>query len=77
MAHENKINIGHGVGDPGYGREVVDGLNESDKRFWTMLMTTLKLPSITGLETQIPTNTSTVNNDMSLSQEFQKHLFHP
>ena len=77
MAHANNITIDHGVGDPGYGREVVDDLNESDKRFWTMLMTTLKLPSTTGLKKQIPTNTSTVNNDMSLSQEFQKHLFHP
>ena len=77
MAHANNITIGHGVGDPGHVTEVVDGLNESDKRFWTMLMNTVKLPSTTGLEKKIQTNRSTLNNDMSLSQEFQKHLFHP
>ena len=35
--------IDHGVGAPGYGREVVDGFNATYKLFLSMLTTTVQL----------------------------------
>ena len=39
-------------------------------------MVTVQLPGTTGSETQTSMNTSTINNNTSLAQEFQKHLSH-
>ena len=39
-----KVLIDRGVGAPVYGREVVDGLNATDKSFLSMIMTTVQLP---------------------------------
>ena len=45
FAHAYKIIIDYGVGASAHDREVVDGLNATNKRCCTMLMETVKLPS--------------------------------
>ena len=44
LAHACNIIIDRGVGAPGHGREVVDVLNATDKKYISMLMTTVQLP---------------------------------
>ena len=41
LAHTYNIIIDHGVGAPGHGRKVVDGLNDIYNFFLTMLTTTV------------------------------------
>ena len=43
LAHKYNFIIDRGIGSPVYGREVVDGLNTTDKSFLPMLTTTVKL----------------------------------
>ena len=44
LAHAYNIITDRVVGAQGHGREVSDGLNDTNKRFLLILMTTLKLP---------------------------------
>ena len=55
-------------------REVVDDLNITDKRFLFHLMQIFKPPSSKYYETQTAMKSATKNADVSLDQEFQKHL---
>ena len=45
LSHAYSILIDFCVGAPGQGKDVVDGLNATDKRFLTLLMTTVRLNS--------------------------------
>ena len=77
LEHAYNIIIGRGVGAPGHGREFVDGLNSTDKRFISMLMTTVQLPGASAYYSQMAMHTSTENTDTSLERESQKHLSDP
>ena len=44
LSHAYNIITDCGVGTPGYWREVVDGLNDTDKQCISMLTTTVKIP---------------------------------
>ena len=68
LAHAYNIIIDSGVGAPGNFREVVDGLNDTEKRFLSMLMTTLQLHGAAVYESQISMHTSTSNTDIILSR---------
>ena len=61
MSKAFNIIIDRGISAPGHGREVVDGLNTTDKSYL----------SLKGHCTII---TSTHNAYVNLAQEFQKHL---
>ena len=55
-----------GVVEPGHVRDVVDGLNVTNKMFISMLMTTVKLPGAAAYESYMVIHTSTANTDISL-----------
>ena len=44
LSHKYNITIGRGVVTPGHGKDIVYGLNATDKIFLTMLMTTVQIP---------------------------------
>ena len=67
LSHAYNIIIDHSVGALGPGIEVVNGLNATDKQFFSMLMNTVKLPSLVVYDTQMSMHTSTVNIDISLT----------
>ena len=50
LAHAYKIIVDHGAGGPGHDREVVYGLNATEKRFLSMLITTVKLTGTSSYE---------------------------
>ena len=43
LSHAYNIVINYGVGASGHGKYVVDGLNATEKKFLTMMMTTVQL----------------------------------
>ena len=65
------------MGSPGHIREVVYGLNTTEKIFISMLMTTVQLTGEASYESYTKWHTSTLNTDISLSGEFPKHLSDP
>ena len=66
-------NIDYGISAPGNEREVVYGLNDTDKRFIFHLMATDKIPGSRRFDTQMTVNTATQNTYVILAPEFQKH----
>ena len=55
-------------------REVVDGLNATDKNFIYYLMATVKISGSKGFDTKMLVNTATQNTDLSLAQKDRKTL---
>ena len=72
MAHAYNIIIDHGVGSPGHGRDVVDGLNYTETFFIYMIITIVQLPSTAAYETQLLMHKSTVNIDIIFARKFQQ-----
>ena len=68
------ITIDLGISAPGHDREVVDGMNATYKRFIFHLTATVKLYGSKRFNTPMIVHTATQNTDLSLAQEFQKHL---
>ena len=68
------IIIDCGVSAPRYRREVVDGLNTTKKTFPLKLMANVQLSVSKGYDTQMEIHYATHKYDVSLAQEFQKHL---
>ena len=66
--------IYHGIIAPGHDREVVYGINYTYKRLIFNLMGTAQIPDSQRFDTKMKIHTSTHNSDVSLAQEFQKHL---
>ena len=54
--------------------EVFDGINAIDKRFLFQLISTVQLPGAKGYNIQMVMHTGTRTSDVSLANEFQKHL---
>ena len=57
LEHAHNIIIYRGVGATGNGREVVDGLNTTEKWLILMLKTTVQLPGAANHGPQMETNT--------------------
>ena len=68
--------INRGISVPGHGREVVDGLNATEKRFILKLIFTVQLNGSQRFDKKMAMHTSKHNNDVSLSQELKKHLYY-
>ena len=77
LSHAYNSIIGSGIIAPGHVREVVDGLNSTNKWFISMLMPTVQLPGAASYDSQMTMNTSNTNTDISLAREFQKHISSP
>ena len=63
-----------GISAPGHVKEVVDGLNDFDKRYIYQLISTVKLPGSKIFDSQIQIHTGTQKYDVSLAKEFQEHV---
>ena len=72
LSQSYKIIIDHGISAPGHGREVVYGMNSTDKNFIFNIMATFQLPGSKRFDTQLAVHTAIQNTDVSLAQEFQK-----
>ena len=68
------IIIDRGASAPGHGKDVVDGLNDTDKRFIFKLMATVQLPGSKGYGMQMLMHSTIHKYNISLALEFQKHL---
>ena len=77
LANAYNIIINHGVGSTGHGREVVDGLDATDKKCLSMLMKNVQLPGASDYDSQMEIYTSTTNTNITLEMEFQKYLSDP
>ena len=77
LSHSYNIVIYRGVGTPGHGKYVVDGLNATDKRFLKMLMKTVQLPGESTNDSYMAMYNKTSNADISLARAFQKHISDP
>ena len=67
--------IDRGISAPGHGKEVVDGLNATDKRYMYQLMSNVQLPGSRTFDSHILMHSCTPKNDVSLVKEIQKHLY--
>ena len=77
FSHAYNIAVGCSIGAPVHGKDVVDDLNATEKRFLSMLMTTVKIPGAVTNDSQMVMLTSRSNTDISLSREIQKHISDP
>ena len=66
--------IDRGISAPGHGKEVVDGLNDVDKRYIYQLMSKFQLHGSIIFDSQIKIHTGTENKGVSLAKEFKYHL---
>ena len=73
MSQTYFIIIDRGIIAPGYGKEVVDGLNAVDKRYIYQLMSRVQLPGSIRFDSQIKMHTGTEKKDVNLAQEFKDH----
>ena len=56
------------ISAPGYGKEVVDGINATDKHYIYQLMSNVQLPHSKIFESHIQMHTSTQINDVCLAK---------
>ena len=77
LEYAPNIRTDYGARTPGHGREVVYGLNATNKRFLLMLITNVQFTNISGYDTQMAMYTSTQKEDISLARKFQKLLSNP
>ena len=66
LAHEYNIITDSCVVSPGHGREVVGGLNDTDKRLISILTTTAELPGVASYDSHMEMHISTTNTNISL-----------
>ena len=66
FSHEYNIVIYCGVGSPGHGKCFVDGLNDTDKSFLSVLMTTVLLSGAATNDLHIFMHTSISNTYISV-----------
>ena len=76
MSQTYSIIIYRGISAPGNGKEVVDELNNVDKRYIYIyqLMSKVQLPGSVRFDSQIKIHTGTEKKDVSLAREFKDHL---
>ena len=65
MSQTYSIIIDRCLRAPGHGKEVVDGLNDVDKRYIYQLMSKIQLPGSFRFDSHIKMHTSTENKDVS------------
>ena len=74
MSQCYSIIIDRGISAPGYGKEVVDGINAVDKRYIYQLMSTVQINGSNRFYSHMQIHTGNQNYDTSLAKEFQHHL---
>ena len=74
MSQCYSIIIDRGIIEPGHGKEVVDWLNDVDKRCIYQFMSTVQLPGSVRFDSQMQIHNSTQKYYVSLAKEFQHFL---
>ena len=74
MSQCYSIIIDLGISAHGHGKEVIDGINDVDKRYIYQLMSNVQIPVSKIFDSRIQMHTSKQKNDVSLAKEFQQHL---
>ena len=74
LSHAYNILIYFGVGAPGQGKDVVDGLNATDKTFLALLMATVQLNSAAADYSHVFMHILMSNTATSLARDF-KNIF--
>ena len=69
LAHAYNAIIDQGAGEPGHVREVFNGLNDTFKRFLSILLTTVKLTGAKVYKNQTAMHKSILSKDISLKRE--------
>ena len=77
LAHTYNIIIDRDIGSTGQGREVVDVLNVTKKRFLSMLMKNVKLPYASAYDSHMEIHTLNTNTDIIISRGFQRYISDP
>ena len=72
LSQSHSIIFDRGISAPGYGKEVVDGLNSIDKRYMYQLISTVQLTASKTFENNIIMHSFTPRKDASLGKESQK-----
>ena len=72
MSQCYSIIIDRGISATGHGKEVVDGLNATDKQYIYQLMSNAKLTGSKKFDSQILMRYCTQKNDVSLAKQFQR-----
>ena len=75
LSQAYSVIIDRGVSEPGYRREVVDGINATENIFLFQLMETVQLWGSKIYDTQMVINSPTSTDDISLDLELPKHLY--
>ena len=70
MSQCHSIIFDQAISEPGYGKEVVDGLNTIDKNYMYQLLYTVLLPGSKIFEKQIQMHSCTQKKDVSMAKEF-------
>ena len=68
FTHEYNPVIDRGVGSPGHGKDVVDGLNANYNMFLSVLMKNAQLPDAATNNSQVFMDTSISSTDISLEK---------
>ena len=74
MSQCYSVIIDSGIITPGHVKEVINSLNDIDKRYKYQLMYNVKLTRSICFYSHILMNSCTQKNDVRLDKEFQKHL---
>ena len=74
MSQTYSIIIDHGISAPVHGKEVVDGLNDVDKRYIYRLISKVQLTGSIRFDSQIKIHTGTENKHVSLAKELKDHM---
>ena len=77
LAHIYNIIIDRKIVSPGSARDVIDGLNDTDKLFLPMFMTTVRLHGEARYDSQMKIHASNVKAEIIITREFQKNLSYP
>ena len=72
LSHAYNIVIDHGGVSPGNVKDIVDGLNATNKGFLKTLMTTVQLPGEATNHSQVFMYNAISNTDISIARVFQK-----
>ena len=74
MSQCYSVIIYRGIIAPGHGKEVVQGINDIDKRHIYQLMSNVQLPGSKIFDSQILMHYFAQNNYVIMAKELQKHM---
>ena len=72
LSQSHSIIFDRVISAPGHGKEVVNGLNATEKRYMYQLISTVQLPGSKTFDSHILMHSCTPKKDVSMAKEFQK-----